>query len=73
MLHLNEEVIDLTDDPGTELSLYEKIVGEMQAQTTVKDLMAVMNDMRKVAAKLTQQERAVILQLKDECLRTINQ
>ena len=73
LLHLNEEVIDLTDDPGTELSLYEKIVADMQAQTTVKDLMAVMNDMRKVAAKLTQQERAVILQLKDECLRAINQ
>lgn len=68
-----EEVIDLTDEPKEDLSLYEKIVGEMQAQTTVKDLMAVMNDMRKVAAKLTQQERAVILQLKDECLRAINQ
>ena len=67
------EVIDLTDDPGTELSLYERIVADMQAQTTVKDLMAVMNDMRKVAAKLTQQERAVILQLKNECLLNLAQ
>ena len=67
------EVIYLTDDPGTELSLYERIVADMQAQTTVKDLMAVMNDMRKVAAKLTQQERAVILQLKNECLLNLAQ
>ena len=67
------EVLNLTDDPGTELSLYERIVADMQAQTTVKDLMAVMNDMRKVAAKLTQQERAVILQLKNECLLNLAQ
>lgn len=67
------EVLDSVEQPDFDLSLYEKIVEEMQAQTTVKDLMAVMNDMRKVAAKLTQQERAVILQLKDECLRAINQ
>lgn len=67
------EVVDVPQDSAPELSLYEKIVGEMQAQTTVKDLMAVMNDMRKVAAKLTQQERAVILQLKNECLLNLAQ